>query len=68
MNEPKAEQYLKMLNADQVAKIFGVSVRTVHGWKARGKLPFAKIGGALRFHPDDIERLSNTFRHEKGDI
>jgi len=57
-----------MLNAEEVARIFGVSIRTVHSWKATGKLPFCKIGGTLRFHPDDIERLSTTFRLDEREI
>jgi excisionase family DNA binding protein len=47
----------QLLRADQVAKMLGVSKGTVFNWSSTGKLPSLKIFGALRFDPEEIEKL-----------
>ena len=49
----------RVYDADEVAKQFGVSVRTVHNWVLRGargrKLPRLPVGGRFYYRPSDIQ-------------
>ena len=49
-----AAQYLR---ARGVARLVGVSERTVKRWIAEGTLPSVKIGGARLVAKSDLERL-----------
>ena len=40
----RAAQQDRLLSDEQVAKMAGVSVRTVHHWRLTGQLPFVKLG------------------------
>ena len=40
--------------ASDVARFLSVSERTVRAWQLDHKLPFLKIGGTVRFVPDEI--------------
>jgi excisionase family DNA binding protein len=47
----------RLLNAQQVAERLNVPKGTVYNWLSQGKLPGIRVFGALRFDPDDIEKL-----------
>lgn len=44
-----------LLTEQQVAAMLNLKVATLRRWRwARKNLPFRKLGGAVRYHPDDI--------------
>ena len=51
----------KVYDADEVAKQFGVSVRTVQNWVLRGargrKLTRLPVGGRFFYRPSDIQEF-----------
>src|SRR5882724_7266496 len=58
---PSQQAYLR---PPQVAKLFGVSLRTVASWQQRRVLPHIKVGRVVLFRRDDIDRALNRFRFE----
>jgi excisionase family DNA binding protein len=49
----------KLLTAEEVAKIFGVSTAWVydHADRKRPTIPSVRLGKAVRFRPEDVERF-----------
>lgn len=51
----------ELVTAAEVARLFGVTPRTVHRWIDRGLIPAIRIGGAargpLRIRRADVEAL-----------
>lgn len=45
----------KMLRRKPAADRIGSSIRKLDGLKADGKIPAYKIGGAIWFHPEDLD-------------
>ena len=57
-----------LTNKAAIAALFGVTTRTVERWHAAGVLPPAIIvGGTLRWHAAEIERLLEAHRERTGD-
>jgi predicted DNA-binding transcriptional regulator AlpA len=53
----------KSLNERQVAELLGLSVQTVRNWRFRRVGPaYIKLGGAVRYRPEDIEKYLETRR------
>ena len=50
--EPKAD--VQMVGKEEVAKMLGMTIRTVDNWMGRGLLPYFKIGRSVRFRMDDV--------------
>jgi excisionase family DNA binding protein len=48
---------MKLLRPKDVAEILNCSVREVYNLKDHGKIPCCKIGGMVRFRPEDVESL-----------
>jgi excisionase family DNA binding protein len=46
----------RLLTATELARYLQIHIKTVYTWVARGELPSIRIGGRLRFSPDDILR------------
>lgn len=42
------------LTTEQAAAMLGVAPGTVRGWVLRRSVPFYKIGGAIRFDPQEL--------------
>lgn len=42
--------------ANDVARFLAVSPSTVRCWQRAHRLPFFKIGGTVRFFPDEVRR------------
>ncbi len=55
-------QLPRLLSYDDVAELLGVSTRTVYTRVAEGALVPTRIGGQVRFHPDDVERYIDRAR------
>lgn len=47
-----------------VAEYLAVTERTVRAWQTEHRLPFLKIGGVVRFRPEDV--ISWAGSHEDG--
>jgi excisionase family DNA binding protein len=43
------------VSAKQVAAYYGVGEAAVRQWARQGKLPFSRIGSAVRFQISDVE-------------
>ena len=52
----------KMLSGNQVAEMFNVSKATIYRLVETRKIPFYKIGGALRFAEEDITKYLEEVR------
>ena len=48
-----------LLTTAQVAARFGRCPRTIRNWVRAGHLHPVRIGGAVFFHDEDVERLAN---------
>lgn len=48
--------------ADDVARFLGVSSGTVRCWQRAHRLPFIKVGGTVRFPPEEIRRWVDVGR------
>ncbi len=49
------ERNKPLLTVQDAAKYLAVSVSTVYGWVWQRRIPFVKIGRAVRFDPRDLE-------------
>ena len=45
-----------MLTKPEVAKYFGVTVRTLENWMTQGYVPYIRFGRAVRFSLADVQR------------
>ena len=52
-----------LLTAPEAAYLLGVRTTTIYAWASERKLPYVKIGGALRFKLRDIEKLIKEGYH-----
>lgn len=54
---------ITLLSEREAAKLVSVSIRTIQQWRLRGEgPPFLKIGRAVRYSVEDIERWIETRR------
>jgi excisionase family DNA binding protein len=44
----------RLVNVRDAAQILCVSVSTLYGWVWQRRIPFVKVGRALRFHSADL--------------
>lgn len=51
----------KLWTVADVADYLGVTERTVRTWQQTHRLPFLKIGGTVRFRPDDVTTWAHRF-------
>ena len=47
----------------QAADLLGISLPTVYTWVARRKIPYVKVGSALRFRPSALEAWLKEREH-----
>ena len=57
---------MKLLRAEDVAEILACSIKEVYSLKDRGKLAFCKIGGMVRFRPEDVADLISSSLTSRG--
>jgi excisionase family DNA binding protein len=48
----------------EAAHILGVSASTLYGWVWQRRIPFVKVGRALRFEMSDLEGFIQSHRFE----
>jgi excisionase family DNA binding protein len=52
-----------LLNVQQAAQLLAVSVPTLYGWVWQRRIPFVKIGRALRFDRKDLAEFVRVNKH-----
>lgn len=46
---------MKLLTVEEIAELFQTSTSTIYRWVHKREIPFVKLGGKLRFSPDEIQ-------------
>lgn len=46
-----------LLTISEVSELLHVAKGTIFNWVSARKIPFVKIGGCLRFDPDQIDQM-----------
>jgi excisionase family DNA binding protein len=54
----------RLVNVHDAAKFLSVSVSTLYGWAWQRRIPFVKVGRALRFDRVDLEKFVQAHRYE----
>ena len=54
----------ELLEPEAAAKVLGIKTITVYKWVTERKIPFLKIGGALRFRPSALEAWLKDREHQ----
>ena len=44
-----------LIGPETRSELLGIEIATVYTWVSRRKIPFVKVGGALRFRPSALE-------------
>ena len=44
-----------LIGPEEASKALGIDLATIYTWVTRRKIPFVKVGGALRFRPSALE-------------
>ncbi|MBC16232.1 MAG: hypothetical protein CL942_04180 [Desulfovibrio sp.] len=61
------QNYPVLLTFQQIEEITGISLKTIHGWKNKGCLPFQakRIGRTWRVHVDQVAELIDSFNSKE---
>jgi excisionase family DNA binding protein len=53
-----------LITVQDAAKFLAVSTSTLYGWVCQRRIPFVKVGGALRFELAELQKFvqSNRFQ------
>jgi excisionase family DNA binding protein len=46
-----------LLKTEEVARLLSVSPLTIRAWRFQGLLPCVRLGRAIRYRPEDIEKI-----------
>ncbi len=46
-----------LFNANEAAKLLGVKLSTIRAWTFQKLLPCVRLGRAVRYRPEDIEKI-----------
>jgi excisionase family DNA binding protein len=52
----------RLLTVQEAARLLAVSVSTLYGWVWQRRIPFVKVGRALRFDMADLEKFIQANR------
>ena len=55
----------QLLKRDDIAKMFGVTLVTVHSWMNAGKIPFHRMGGRIFFKKEEVIESMKTIKLRK---
>jgi len=47
---------IEYIDIKTLSEMIAVKPKTIYEWVRKGKLPFYKMEGALRFHPEEINK------------
>jgi len=53
----EAKVQLRLVTVREAADYLSVSVSTLYGWVWQRRIPFVKVGRALRFDLDDLKKF-----------
>jgi excisionase family DNA binding protein len=53
-----------LLTIPEAAKLLGMSVNTLRQWVCQRRLPTIKLGKAVRFSPEDLQKFIQANRRE----
>jgi excisionase family DNA binding protein len=53
----------ELLDPEAAAKVLGIKTITVYKWVSERKLPFVKVGAALRFRPSALDAWLKDREH-----
>lgn len=59
-----SEERSNLINAQDAARILGISPRALYRLASEDAIAHYRIGRSVRFHPDDITNHASTCRHE----
>lgn len=55
----------KYLNVKDVAYVFDIHTQTIYTWVRKNRIPHYKVGGVIRFNPDQVIKWAKK-RRVKG--
>ena len=55
-----------LIGPETASELLGIEIATVYTWVSRRKIPFVKVGGALRFRPSALEAWLKDREHKEG--
>lgn len=58
------QELVQLMTVQEAAKLLSVSVSTLYGWAWQRRIPFVKVGRALRFIRADLENFVQSHRFE----
>jgi len=47
---------MKLLDISQLSEMLNVKKKTIYDWTHKGQIPFIKLGGLIRFDPEEIQK------------
>jgi excisionase family DNA binding protein len=53
-----------LMTIQEAAEFLAISVSTLYGWVHQRKIPFVKVGRALRFERPALDRFVQSHRYE----
>lgn len=63
MNSANDQRAMRLINIRQASQLLSVSVSTLYGWIWQRRIPFVKVGRAVRFDVKDLEQFIQANRH-----
>lgn len=63
----RAQTPSELMTVQDAAKFLSISVSTLYGWAWQRRIPFVKVGRALRFVRADLEKFVVSHRFEARD-
>lgn len=55
--QSQGRQESKLLNYQEAAERLGLAPQTLRTWVSQGRIPFLKLGRAVRFSPEMLEKI-----------
>ncbi len=62
MNSASDQGTVRLINIRQASQLLSVSVSTLYGWVWQRRIPFVKVGRAVRFEAKDLEQFIQANR------
>ena len=56
---------ISYLTVKELSEYLHIKPATLYAWAGRGKIPYVKIHGLIRFRHDEIEQWLETFRKQQ---
>lgn len=57
----------ELLDPEAAARVLGIKTITVYRWVGEQKIPYLKVGSALRFRPSALEAWLKEREHKIGE-